>query len=59
MPGLPLLFEMLGQQPWTVYRFLCTAHAELDGRTALDALKAGEEKSVLDVARNQVSGAFT
>ena len=58
LPGLSSLFDMLGQQPWTVYRFLRSAHAELDGRTALDALKAGEEKAVLDVARNQVSGVF-
>jgi hypothetical protein len=47
---------MLGQQPCAVYRFLRTAHAELDGRTALDAMKAGEEKAVLN-ARNQASGA--
>jgi hypothetical protein len=59
LPGLPHLFDMLGQQPWAVYRFLRTAHTELNGRTALDALKAGEEKAVLDVARNQVSGVFT
>ncbi len=59
LPGLPHLFETLGQQPWTVYRFLRSAHAELDGRTALDALKDGDEKAVLDVARNQVSGVFT
>jgi len=59
LPGLPHLFEMLGQQPWAVFRFLRTAHAELDGRTALDALKAGEEIAVLDVARNQAKGVFT
>ncbi|MGJ5196551.1 MULTISPECIES: hypothetical protein [unclassified Bradyrhizobium] len=58
LPGLSSLFKMLGQ-PWTVYRFLRTAHTELDGRTALDALQAGEEKAVLDVARNQVSGVFS
>ncbi|MDF0522246.1 hypothetical protein P0R31_33950 [Bradyrhizobium yuanmingense] len=59
LPGLSSLFEMLGQQPWTVYRFLRTAHPELEGRTALDALKAGEEKAVLNVARNQMSGVFS
>jgi hypothetical protein len=59
LPGLPRLFEALGQQPWAVYRFLRTAHAELDGRTALDALKAGEEKTVLDIAHNQANGVFT
>jgi hypothetical protein len=42
-----------------VYRFLRTAHAELDGRTALDVLKAGRQEDVLNVARNQTNGAFT
>jgi hypothetical protein len=59
VPGLAQLSEVLGGQPWTVYRFLRTAHAELDGRTALDVLKAGRQEDVLKVARNQTSGAFT
>jgi hypothetical protein len=59
LPGLARLFEKLGRQPWTVYRFLRTPHAELDGRTALEALKAGEEKTVLEVADNQANGVFT
>jgi hypothetical protein len=59
LPGLPRLFEVLGRQPWTVYRFLRTAHAELDGRTALDALKAGQDEDVLNVARNQANGVFS
>jgi hypothetical protein len=59
VPGLARLSEVLGGQPWTVYRFLRTAHAELDGRTALDVLKAGRQEDVLKVARNQTSGAFT
>lgn len=58
LPGLPRLFEVLGRQPWAVYRFLRTAHAELDGRTALDALKSGREEDVLNVARNQMNGVF-
>jgi hypothetical protein len=59
VPGLARLSEALGGQPWTVYRFLRTAHAELDGRTALDVLKAGRQEDVLNVARNQTNGAFT
>ena len=59
LPGLPKLFEVLGEQPWTVYRFLRTAHAELGGRTALDALKAGQIEAVVGVAENQAAGAFS
>ena len=58
LPGLPKLFEALGEQPWTVYRFLRTAHAELGGDTALDALKAGQVDAVVGVARNQAAGAY-
>ncbi len=59
LPGLPKLFEILGRQPWTVYRFLRTPHAELGGRTALDALKAGQNEAVLSVAQNQMNGVFS
>jgi hypothetical protein len=59
VPGLARLSEVLGGQPWTVYRFLRTPHAELGGRTALDVLKAGRQEDVLNVARNQTNGAFT
>lgn len=58
LPGLARLFEALGDQPWTVHRFLRTAHAELGGGTALDALKAGQVEAVLGTARNQVAGVF-
>lgn len=59
LPGLSRLFEALGKQPWTVYRFLKTAHPELGGRTALEALKAGLQDAVLRVAQNQTHGAFS
>jgi len=59
LPGLSELFQILGGQPWTVYRFLRTAHAELGGRTALEALKAGQVEAVLGAAQNQSSGAFS
>jgi hypothetical protein len=32
LPELPKLFERLGGDPWTVYRFLLQHHPELDGR---------------------------
>ncbi len=59
LPGLPKLFEALGEQPWTVYRFLRTAHPELGGGTALDALRAGQVDAVVEVARNQAASTFT
>jgi hypothetical protein len=58
LPGLARLFQALGEQPWTVYRFLRTEHAELGGRSALDALKAGQIDAVVGVAENQAAGAF-
>lgn len=58
LPGLARVFHALGGQPWTVYRFLRAAHAELGGKTALDALKAGQVEAVLGVAENQAAGAF-
>ena len=58
LPGLAALFAALGKQPWTVYRFLRAAHAELGGCTALDALKAGQVEAVLGAARNQGAGVF-
>jgi len=59
LPGLADLFKALGDQPWTVYRFLRAPHAELGGLTALDALKAGEIPAVIEVAENQATGAFS
>jgi len=59
LPGLARLFGALGAQPWTVYRFLRAAHAELGGRTALDALKGGQIDAVVGVAESQAAGAFS
>lgn len=58
LPGLSRLFEILGAQPWTIYRFLRTQHAELGDKTALDLLKAGQVDVVMDVAKSQAAGAF-
>lgn len=62
LPGLPKLFEVLGEQPWTIFRFLKTPHAELGGKTALDVLKTGRTDAVdavVGVAENQAAGAFS
>lgn len=59
LPGLSELFEILGKQPWSVYRFLKTEHPELGGRTAVEAMKAGQQKAVLGVAKNQMIGVFS
>ncbi len=58
LPGLKALFEMLGGDPWTVYRFLLARHNELAGETGLEALKAGRSETVLGAARNVSAGAF-
>jgi len=58
VPGLAQLSALLGQ-PWSVYRFLLTAHPELDGQTALAALGIGRQEDVLDLARNQKRGTFS
>ena len=58
LPGLKQLFATVGAA-WTVYRFLCTTHAELAGCTGLDALKKGQVDAALSVARNQVAGTFS
>lgn len=59
LPGLPKVFEVLGDQPWTVFRFLRASHPELGGQTALDALKAGKVEAVVDVAKSHAGGAFS
>jgi hypothetical protein len=58
LPGLKILFETLGGDPWTIYRFLLQRHNELAGETALDALKVGRVEAVTGVARNISAGAF-
>jgi hypothetical protein len=59
LPQLPRLFSILGNSPWTVYRFLLQGHPELGGARALDALKRGKVDSVVAAAENIASGAFS
>ena len=41
---LPQIFDALGGDSWTVYRFLTQYHPELEGETALSALQRGRSK---------------
>ena len=58
LPELPRLFEVLGGESWTVYRFLTQHHPELEGDTALSALHRGKVEKVLAAAGN-TAGAFS
>jgi hypothetical protein len=58
LPALPLLFAMLGNDPWRLFRFLQQHHGELGGERALDALRHGEVNGVLAAAGNTATGAF-
>jgi hypothetical protein len=58
LPELPRLFEVLGGESWTVYRFLTQHHPELEGDTALSALRRGKVEKVLAAAEN-TAGAFS
>lgn len=55
---LPKLFELLGDSPWTVYRFLVQRHAELDGASAQDYLRRGRGDQVVETAESVARGAF-
>ncbi|QLH71654.1 hypothetical protein [Rhodopseudomonas palustris] len=59
LPGLPKLFELLGGQPWTVYRFLTAGHPEIGGKSALETMKSGRHDVVFAAAANQMSGNFS
>ena len=59
LPALPRLFDILGPDPWRLYRFLLQHHAEASGARALDALKRGRSDAVLAAAQNIAAGAFS
>ena len=52
LPGLPQLFERLGGNSWTVYRFLLQHHPELGGKTAIAVLRTGKMEPVLSAAES-------
>jgi hypothetical protein len=55
---LPKLFDLLGGNPWTVYRFLTQRHAALEGVAAKDALHQGKVTQVLQAAESLAQGDF-
>jgi hypothetical protein len=55
---LPKLFDLLGDNPWTVYRFLTQRHAALEGASAKDALHQGNVTQVLHAAESLAQGDF-
>jgi hypothetical protein len=59
IPSLPQLFQAIGDHPWAVYRFLLDEHGELDGRTGLEALRAGHIAEVMATAESIGQGAFS
>lgn len=58
LAGLPRLIEALGKHPWAVHRFLLQQHPELDGQSALEALRRGRVDDVLATAQSVGEGAF-
>ena len=56
---LPLLFEQLGDEPWSVYRFLVQRHPELDGARGHEALRAGRGAALLALVDNVATGTFS
>jgi len=56
---LPKLFELLGDSPWTVYRFLVQRHADLDGASAQDYLRRGRADQVVETAESVARGAYS
>ncbi|WP_439571506.1 hypothetical protein [Sphingomonas sp.] len=55
---LPRLFELLGGNPWTVYRFLTQHHNVLGGVTGRDALRKGDVERVIAAAQGVAEGDF-
>jgi hypothetical protein len=56
LPRLAEIFDILGDSPWTVYRFLMEGNAALGDRRPLDALRQGDAAPVVDAARAQADG---
>jgi hypothetical protein len=59
VPGLSELLRKFAGKPWAAYRFLLQRHAGLGKLTAIDALKAGKRKPVLEAADTFVSSDFS
>jgi hypothetical protein len=58
LPGLPTLFELLGDSPWAVFRFLTQPSPALRGEAPKDRLRSGKVAEVLDLAEGHARGDF-
>ena len=58
LPRLREVFEAVGDQPWTVYRFLTQPNPATGGRAPRDLLRAGEAGRVLAAAEAFGRGDF-
>lgn len=58
LPGLPTVFELLGDSPWAVFRFLTQPSPALEGEAPKDRLRRGKVAEVLDLAESQARGDF-
>jgi hypothetical protein len=56
--ALPDIFELLGDSPWAVYRFLVQNHPELGGLSGREALRRGRAQDAIAAAES-VARAFT
>jgi hypothetical protein len=56
--ALPRLFDLLGNNAWTVYRFLTQRHAALGGVSGKDALRQSKMTQVLQAAESIALGDF-
>jgi hypothetical protein len=59
IPGLSEVLVKFGDATWAAYRFLRQHHAGLGRKTAIDALKVGKKKAVLEAAEAVLSGDFS
>jgi nucleoid DNA-binding protein len=59
LPGLPELFDEIGDRPWAVYRFLVAEHPELGAMTGAEAMKRGRVAEALALAASIGRGAAT
>lgn len=58
LPSLPKLFELLGDSPWAVFRFLTQSSPAFGGEPPKERLRIGRVNEVLDLAESHARGDF-
>jgi hypothetical protein len=58
LPALPRLSAVLGESPWTLYRFLTQPNPAFKGKPPLDSLRTGRIEPVIAAAQSQARGDF-